>query len=104
MPVDRESMPPSPWDEFLEELDGLLRDQVHVHCIGGFVVSRYYGLPRPTADIDYYAVLPHPSLHDLQRRAGPDSTPARKYKMHLQHVPMFASSRIRLTVDPCLCS
>jgi hypothetical protein len=37
---------PSPWDRFLEELDGLLREQVHVHCIGGFVVSLFYGLPR----------------------------------------------------------
>ena len=33
---------PSPWDRFLEELDGLFREQVHVHCIGGFVVSLFY--------------------------------------------------------------
>jgi hypothetical protein len=33
MPADRESKPPSPWAEFLEDLDGLLRDQIHVHCL-----------------------------------------------------------------------
>jgi len=32
MPADRVPKPLSPWDGFLEELDGLLRDQVHVHC------------------------------------------------------------------------
>jgi hypothetical protein len=90
MPADRERKLLSPWDEFLEELDGLLRDKVHVHCIGGFVVSMIYGLPRPTADIDYYAVLPYHSIEDLQRWAGPDSALARKYKVHLQHVPMVS--------------
>ena len=90
MPADRASKPPSPWDGFLRELDGLLRGQVQVHCIGGFVVSMYYGLPRPTADIDYYALLPHQSIGDLQRWAGPDSTLAKKYKVHLQYVPMVS--------------
>jgi hypothetical protein len=90
MLIDRETKPPSPWDEFLEGLDRLLRGQVHVHCIGGFVVSMVYGLPRPTADIDYYAALPYDSIDDLQRQAGPDSGLAKKYKVHLQHVPMVS--------------
>ena len=90
MPADRKPKPPSPWDEFLEELDGLLRDRVHVHCIGGFVVSMFYGLPRPTADIDFYSVLPYYSIDDLQRWAGTDSALAKKYKVHLQHVPMVS--------------
>lgn len=90
MPADREPKPPSPWDEFLEELDGCLREQVHMHCIGGFVVSIFYGLPRPTADIDYYAVLPYHSVDHLQRWAGPDSALAKKYKVYLQYVPMVS--------------
>ena len=90
MPSDRVPNPPSPWGEFLKELDGLLTAQVHLHCIGGFVVSMFFGLPRPTADIDYYAVLPYHAIHDLQRWAGPDSTLAKKYKVHLQHVPMIS--------------
>jgi hypothetical protein len=83
-------MPPSPWDGFLGELDGLLREQVHVHCIGGFVLSLFYGLPRPTADIDYYQVLPYHCVEDLQRWAGPGSRLAKKYKVHLQYFPAIS--------------
>jgi hypothetical protein len=79
---NNEAKLPSPWDRFLEELDGLLRKQVHVHCIGGFVVSFFYGLPRPTADVDYFAVLPYGCVDDLQALAGPDSMLAKKRKLH----------------------
>jgi hypothetical protein len=78
---------PSPWDRFLEELDGLLREQVHMHCIGGFVLSLFYGLPRPTGDVDYFAVIPYASVGDLQALAGPDSTLAKKHKLYLQYFP-----------------
>jgi len=81
---------PSPWDRFLEELDGLLREQVHVHCIGGFVVSLFYGLPRPTADVDYFAVLPYASVDELQALAGAGSRLAQKYKLYFQHVPTIS--------------
>ncbi len=81
---------PSPWDRFLEELDGLLREQVQVHCIGGFVVSLFYGLPRPTADVDYFAALPSASVGDLQALAGPDSMLANKHKLHLHHFPAIS--------------
>ena len=62
MALSNEAKLPSPWNRFLEELDGLLREQVHVHCSGGFVVSLFYGMPRPTADVDYFAMLPYVSL------------------------------------------
>jgi hypothetical protein len=29
-----------------------------MHCIGGFVFTYFYGLPRTTGDIDYYAAIP----------------------------------------------
>jgi hypothetical protein len=81
---------PSPWDRFLGELDGLFREQVQVHCIGGFVVSLFYGLPRPTADVDYFAVLPYASVGELQACAGAGSTLALKYKLYFQHVPTIS--------------
>ena len=87
MSTDSEAKLPSPWDRFLEELDGLLREQVHVHCSGGFVVSLFYGLPRPTADVDYFAVIPDASVENLQAWAGPDSTLAKKHKLYLQYFP-----------------
>jgi hypothetical protein len=77
---------PMPWMEFLTEVDALLPNQVEVHCIGGFVVSLHYGLPRPTGDIDVYLVLPVHFANDLQAMAGPSSALAKKYKLHFQQV------------------
>jgi hypothetical protein len=90
MSPSNKSILPSPWDRFLAELDGLLREQVHVHCIGGFVVSLFYGRPLPTGDVDYFAVIPYASVDDLQAWAGPDSTLAKKYKLHFHHFPAIS--------------
>ncbi len=90
MALSNEAKLPSPWNRFLEELDGLLREQVHVHCIGGFVVSLFYGLPQPTADVDYSTVLPYASVNELQALAGAGSWLAQKYKLYLQHVPSIS--------------
>src|SRR5882762_9083294 len=49
---------PSPWKEFLSELDSMLPEPLDLHCIGGFVICYFYGLPRPTGDIDYYSAVP----------------------------------------------
>ena len=81
---------PSPWDRFLEELDGLLREKVNVHCIGGFVVSLFYGLPRPKAEVDYFAAMPHSSVEELHALAGAGSRLALKYKLYFQYVPMIS--------------
>lgn len=75
---------PSPWREFLEELDAALTEPVSVHCLGGFVVSFFYGLPRPTGDIDYYTAIPaNLNLHGV---AGPNSPLAKKHRVYLQRV------------------
>lgn len=42
----------SPWKEFLGEIDAMLQTPLDLYCIGGFVFSQFYGLPRNTADID----------------------------------------------------
>lgn len=54
--------------------------------MGGFVASLFYGLPRSTGDVDYYAVFPVRCENDLQAAAGPGSTLAHKHKLYLQHV------------------
>lgn len=61
-----------------------------MHCIGGFVVSLFYGLPRPTGDVDYFSVIPAYCDEDLQTFAGPGSALENKYKVHLQHVAVNA--------------
>lgn len=85
MPSNAKQRPPSPWAEFLDELDAALSEQVKVYCIGGFVVSLFYGLPRPTGDVDYFSAIPGHCMNDLQALAGPDSALARKHKLYLQN-------------------
>ena len=86
MPSSHKAAIPSPWAEFLRELDALLTTEVKVHCIGGFVISLHYGLPRPTGDVDYYSVFPAHCARDLQTLAGADSPLAEKYKLRFQQV------------------
>ena len=42
------SRPPKPWDSFFKELDEAVDTTVRLDCIGGFVVTLFYGLERPT--------------------------------------------------------
>ncbi len=76
---------PSPWAEFFRDLDAALPEEVGVHCLGGFVTSLYYGLPRVTGDIDYYSVVPMRCSNQLEALAGEGSALARKYKVHVHH-------------------
>jgi hypothetical protein len=75
---------PNPWLEFLTELDAALPETVSLHCIGGFVMSYFYGLPRPTGHIDYYTAIP--ANLDLDGFAGRGSPLASKHKVYLQRV------------------
>lgn len=76
---------PSPWREFLEELDALLDEPIELHCVGGFAVGVGYGLQRSTNDLDYRTLVPYNRINDLQQMAGPESALARKHKVHLQY-------------------
>jgi hypothetical protein len=76
---------PSPWREFLEELDELLDEPCRLHCIGGFAVIEGYGLPRSTNDLDYRSIVPSNRVNYLQELAGPGSALSRKHGVHLQH-------------------
>lgn len=77
---------PSPWREFLEELDKLLPSAVELHCLGGFVLTALYGLPRPTGDIDYISAVPLKEVETVAEIAGPDSRLARKYKVRVHYL------------------
>ncbi len=81
MPVD--SLP-SPWKEFLSEIDLLLKESLALHCIGGFAACYFYGLPRTTGDIDYYTAIP--AYFNLIEVAGEGSALAKKHKVWLHHV------------------
>ncbi|SRR6266550_7971447 len=91
MPVDTQSKSnrplPSSWKEFLSEIDSTLKEPLALHCIGGFVICYFYGLPRTTGDIDYYSAVPaNLNLVDI---AGEGSALANKYKIRLPHVAVM---------------
>lgn len=77
---------PSPWADFLQEVDALLSRPVELHCLGGFVLTMLYGLPRSTGDVDYISAMPSEDAADILRIAGPDSQLARKHRVHLEYV------------------
>lgn len=61
---------PSPWREFLSEVDVQLPEVVVLHCHGGFVAALHYGLPRTTADLDYLAIAPGNAQGLIEKLAG----------------------------------
>jgi len=69
MPSHTEQDPPLPWSAFLDELDQAISEPIELHCIGGFVVSLLYGLPRPTGDVDYVAAIPRYRIVKPQLRS-----------------------------------
>jgi hypothetical protein len=75
---------PSPWKEFLAELDDMLTESLELHCIGGFVLVFFYGLPRTTGDIDYYTAVP--ANLNLDEMAGDGSPLHKKHKVWLHRV------------------
>ncbi len=50
--------PPSPWKEFLQEIDMQLVEDCRLPVFGGFAVTQAYGLSRATNDIDVLDIAP----------------------------------------------
>ena len=86
MSPDERSAGAGRWVAFLKEVDGLLGGPVELHCLGGFVLAVAYGLPRPTADVDYITAIPSDVVTDLEGIAGRGSALARKHGLYFQHV------------------
>lgn len=78
--------PSEPWHAFLTDLDAGLQEKTRLECLGGFVVTLSYGLPRPTGDIDVLSVVPSEQLQPVLNLAGRDSRLHRKHGVYLQHV------------------
>jgi hypothetical protein len=84
------SRPPKPWDSFFKELDEAVDTTVRLDCIGGFVVTLFYGLERPTADVDVIELAPRAAaetMMELGSRGGPLH---QKYRIYLDHVAVAA--------------
>ncbi len=61
---------PSPWPEFLLDVDRSFPETVELHCVGGFVLTAVYGIPRTTNDLDCISVNPRQAHEQLNRIAG----------------------------------
>ena len=83
MPNDR---PAAPWYSFLSDLDAQLNEDVDLHCIGGFVVSQYYGFARETADLDVLCVVPAKVAKQIEAMAGKGSPLHQKHRVYVERV------------------
>lgn len=77
---------PEPWKSFLEEVDGRVEGAVELHCLGGFVVTMFYGLGRSTADVDVITIAPGDVIGQLIQLAGKGSELHRRYGIYLDLV------------------
>lgn len=77
---------PSPWKEFLLEVDTSLSTATEIHCLGGFVLTVVHGIPRTTSDLDYIAAIPNSVYVELESLAGRESKLAKKHRVYLQHL------------------
>ena len=77
---------PEPWRSFLSDIDERLTEEVELHCLGGFVITVMYDLPRPTADVDVIAITPRSEIESLMDLAGQGSELHRRHKVYLQLV------------------
>jgi hypothetical protein len=75
-----------PWLSFLCDVDKVLTQPVEIHCLGGFVMSVLWDLPRPTGDVDFIDITPPGAVHDLLAIAGENSELARQYHLHFHMV------------------
>jgi hypothetical protein len=77
---------PSPWREFLLDVDQSLAEPISLHCLGGFVATIRYGRARTTSDVDFIEIIPFDKLSMLQRLAGLGTVLARKHGLYVQRV------------------
>ena len=82
--------PDEPWDSFLKDLDAAVNDTMRLDCIGGFVVTQFYGLGRPTADVDVIEIAPSEAAETVTAiglRGGPLS---KKHGIYIDRVGVAA--------------
>ena len=75
-----------PWQSFLHDIDAQLSGPTELHCLGGFVVAEYYGVARPTSDIDIIQVRGASDVADMRRVGGKGSPLARKHRVYIDIV------------------
>jgi hypothetical protein len=77
---------PEPWSSFLADLDALTKTETRLECLGGFVLTQIYGLPRYTADLDSVTINPREELPTLLAAARQGSPLHKKHGVYLDFV------------------
>jgi hypothetical protein len=80
------SRPPEPWDSFLRELDAAVNSEVRLDCIGGFVITQFYGLNRPTGDVDVIEIAPRDAAQAVVTLGALGEPLSRKHHVYLDRV------------------
>ncbi len=80
--------PPQPWNAFLTALDEQLAGRVDLYCLGGFVMTQFYGMSRQTSDIDFLEIEPSANAAPVCELAGEGSLLAKKYKVYLHQTAL----------------
>lgn len=80
------SQVPEPWHSFLGELDREATEETRLDCMGGFVMTLLYGLPRATADLDVLLIAPREQQARLLELGIRGGALHRKYKIYLDYV------------------
>ncbi len=80
---------PEPWGAFLRDLDQIAQGPTELHCIGGFVVTMFYGFDRETRDIDCLDARSHTNLDEMFRRGQEGSGLHKKHHVYLQRVTII---------------
>lgn len=75
-----------PWRSFLMDLDNQLEGATELHCLGGFIIAEYYGLTRPTGDIDVIRAVGATNLKTLAQVAGKGSNLEKTHHVYLDIV------------------
>ena len=84
--MPHESELPEPWRKFLVELDAMLSEEVTLHCMGGFVVTAFYGVARRTRDIDVLSIVPRDASVRVNALASITSVLAKRHGVYIQQV------------------
>ena len=80
------SQAPEPWRSFLGELDREATEETRLDCMGGFVVTLLYGLPRATSDLDVLLIAPREQRAPLLELGVRGGALHRKHKIYLDYV------------------
>jgi hypothetical protein len=83
------SVVPEPWISFIRDLDLILTEPADFHCIGGFVVTNFYGFGRETRDLDVLEVRSSGNIETLFELAREGSKLHKKHHVYLDRVTVI---------------